>query len=252
MTEIIQLDKVCLAACRQYAHSNTKDLPHRIYGSNPNIVILGERHGDEIDIKQQMEIVRRLNPEFFIHEFLRNNLFDPHNLLVYEDPSHPTPTEIRDPQMAFREEQLGKTYDYSTKPRGSEISQWVKDVNFSLDWYACEDFSDSWGPKGAGIERLQKRHPTIQMYVGCDLSQLEKKDLIEKGTQEFLRHIVRERRMGEVIADYAKITDKPLIAVLGAHHVGSGSEIHTVLEEAGLSYLVIDQSFDVYPTDRLK
>lgn len=228
--------------------SREESLPYKIHGSNPNVVILGESHWDHIEHLQQILVAKEINPCYVLHEVLRNNIFDPHQKRLFENPDHPTPIEILEPALKQDEENERRfgnlPYDWSRKPRGNRLTEWLKDVDVFLNPIAARDFSMLFDYDNGGIERFKKDHPTIEKYIGCDISLLEMEALKAQkcGFDEEQR--IRENRMGSVILEYAPRSASPLLVVVGAGHIESTSEIFPILENANTSYLVVDLSFD--------
>ncbi len=70
--------------------------------------------------------------------------------------------------------------------------------------------------------------------IGCDLGVLEKRSFDYQMAD-------REERMGERIAEYARKTSKPVIAILGAKHVQPESAIHGVLDRNKVNYVIANQ-----------
>jgi len=122
---------------------------------------------------------------------------------------------------------------YDPRTREWTIQQGVK-MNHSdrnnLDLYK-ERFLEEWA----------RRYSCI--IVGNDHSQTETELFIsgKKGWEE-AENSASELRMGSRIAEYAKKTTRPLIAINGCAHVREDAVTHQALKRAGLSYIVVDQT----------
>lgn len=66
--------------------------------------------------------------------------------------------------------------------------------------------------------------------LGCDLL----------GSEDDLD---RERFMGKTMSEHAHLSDRPVVAVLGAHHTHRLSAIHPVLSSQKVPYCTVDQIY---------
>lgn len=214
------------------------------FGKNPRVVILGESHEHVENAVEQREIADILKPDFFIHEFLRNNMYDVGNKTLVENPDFLTPSKVR---ASLKGDMFFSIYPEENLER---FNNWKKEnmciskMNAYDEAYFASDFFPS-------IEHhLTDSISSIKYFVGCDLAEshfnyLENKGQI--GCPMFCdrANSMREERMGIVISEYANKTEKPLVVVLGAHHIRDDSKVHEIMKSKGIEYLVLDQTKDL-------
>jgi len=245
-----------VSACRHICQFDSESADMHRYGTYPRVIILGEWRLRDLHINQQVELANAVNAVFFLHEDLGNNVFDPQELVVLENPVYAESEgnilkvfdhRIQDRRYANlrwetekRRYQEGK-HNFNRKPVHPAFDSWDYNVKFRLPPFSLDNFVSNFATP-ALPDRLKKKHKSVELYVGCGLSPVQfilpslKADLQERS----------ETHMGGVIADCAELTRGNVVAVVGGFNIRKESKIHHVLKNRGISYIVVNQAAEVW------
>ncbi|MEI8230403.1 MAG: hypothetical protein WCG83_04685 [Candidatus Peregrinibacteria bacterium] len=174
-------------------------------GEAPFVVILGESHDDKVEMQKQEELIAALNSDYVLHEF-------------------------------------GGAFQYS-----SSLQYWGEQAGRGVSP------NDSPGVPRRFVELANEKGFDI---IGCDLTQMEQDRSTERrkkargesydknraGLYFFDDESIaaRDVHMAEKIAYYRKLSNKPIVVILGARH-GRNILSQNLLAQKKIGCILIDQ-----------
>lgn len=204
------------------------------YGSNPNLVIVGEEHKHKKMRNQQELLLAKLKPKYLLHEGFRactyNLKTDKADVKEYTDNPQPDIAQA----LSGNEYLTNWSKEYNIPLIGCDIS-----LN-ELDQFAKtlpEEFPDKYNEE-----------PPIGFFGSSETSSGGEQTRVirtgrELGYEDKRVKLYRDKRIGEIIAEQATKTKKSLMAIIGADHMRSSSELHNILKKAKVGYVCVDQTF---------
>ncbi len=275
-------NKMVVDIVRQWAKEHHYDENAiTFYGKGePRLVVVGEIHYllplDIQPIKDEhIDLCARLGSDTVAHEMLANHIYYPQTRILRRNGSYPVhPSSAKRLSAALEEDRI-----FRKSPQGYEqlmdlhyggffeFQEWRKKYNVGVLLDAFETriisriFIDYGHTPG---ETLLFFPPRVTKIVGCDIDYAEYlsyADLYDGDERPIIGlpkyHHIREARAAQVIGDSLRETRKPLVAILGAHHIrderkegeksdhtewsAKNSWIHESLAKMGISYVTIDQ-----------
>jgi len=204
------------------------------YGSNPNLVIVGEEHKHKKMREQQELFLARLNPKYLLHEGFRACTYNPKTdkTDVKEYTNNPQPDITQ--ALSGNEYLTNWSKQYSIPLIGCDISlneldQFAKTLPEEFpDKYEEEPPVGMFGTSETFLEGIQ----TSVIRTGRELGYEDKRVKLH-----------RDKRIGEIIAEQANKTKKSLMAIIGADHMRPASSLHNILKKAKIGYVCIDQTY---------
>ena len=258
----------------------------KCYGKGqPRLVVVGERHDIQELKEQQINLCDRLGSDTVAHEMLANHVYYPEIRILRRNSAYPVHASSEQYLSQFLEErkklrermspeEYRKLMEMSYDGH-AQFPDWRRknNVGVLLNPFEQHEISGIFGilatHSGYNLSRFPRR---IKKIVGCDIDYAEKKYLIDFYREYGLMKLSfrsnyltdlhpyqhrREERMAQVIADNLRGTRKPLVAILGAHHIrenrqpeqgfvysewpGEDSWIHKSFAEMRIPYIVVDQ-----------
>jgi hypothetical protein len=190
-------------------------------GENPQIAIVGESHGNGAFIKQQERLVDKLKPEYLLHECIGINTYDPS--------TH---------QQRLLEGRRVDEFDVGNEIPDYMIQWSEKDglflVGCDLSMREVEDCG----------KILAQRHPERYKWdPEFQMTEVLDNDFPYFTNQDDGVVPFRDTKIGGMMVEYAGKTSKPLITIMGAHHMRPESPIHQILGNSNIGYICIDQTF---------
>ncbi|MBM3192024.1 MAG: ChaN family lipoprotein [Chlamydiae bacterium] len=206
------------------------------FGEDCSVVMLGEFHNDS-DIKEkQIELIKAINPQYVLYESLNGWQYDPST-------KEYTKIEGRDFLEGYEDEYFNKT-GHGENPKESTQNHLAKKI---------VDTADEIGFKVIGCDLTLAEQAKVAQNIAIlhpdeytydpEFHVLEKKkdpDYVFTGTVPEAVS-ARDVKMVEIIVEYQKKSDRPIVVIVGANH---GNHIHEqgMLKESGFGYVYINQT----------
>ena len=211
---------------------STQSPPYEVefYGKDVSVLILGETHSREGEIRKQIELIKKVRPDFVLHEFLNGWIYDPETRGYKQqegrefseaddmESSHDCPKELIDlaNQMGFQ-------------IIGCDLTDGELDkIGRSLVARDSEKYSYS-----AGVLKTttgDPENPMISEWVSRSIEGIES----------------REEKMVKLITQYQSLSKKPIVIILGDAHRENLVQ-QGLLKKGGFGYVSISQSLHIGP-----
>lgn len=199
---------------------NTKGYSIEKYGEEPSVFLLGELHYNENDMSKQVELIRKIEPDYILHEFLNGWYYDP---LTKE----------------YKEQSDRHFSGYDSKEHigpSAIILECADELKIPIIGCDLTEGEVKWAEM-----QLLKNHPDLyeeQEGSGILINKKNKKAITTMSPE---MNVAREERMVKTILQYQKRSSKPLVVIIGSKH---SEAIHQnrQMQEKGFGYVYVDQS----------
>ena len=199
---------------------NTEGYAIEKYGDDPSVLMVGETHYQTEEIRQQVDLIRRVQPKYILHEFARGWYYDPQTREYKQQAGRhfgPQEAKVKGPGPTRA---LIKCADELKIPIiGCDLTlDEIKQIETQL----LSDYPDQYIYDEKG--KLTRRQDSTQV-----------RNFIPEIDAE------RETRMAQTIAQYQSQNSGQLVVILGVRHAAELHQ-HQELQDKGFGYGYIKQS----------
>lgn len=211
---IIDLPKLEeLARCHHHIVRKFNDSPENLWW--------GEVHGDLDCIQAQLKFIKQYGVEIVLHELFDTRIYNPATKGF----------SVR------RDAPRNRQQDYYVTPPIAVFLKAADRYGFKL--VGCDlTHQEKEDKLNAKLQQSIMYREFGGMRVKAILGELEVPEDDDSTLQDAIDP-ERHREMAGTFLDYAKLTDRPVLAIAGKHHAADSSSIHTAMK--GRSYCVIER-----------
>lgn len=193
----------------------------RTFTDAPENLLWGEADGDRVGILPQLELIEKYSIEIVLHKSFDTREYDPSTR-----------------RLSFRRDApRNQQEDYYVTPSIAIFLKAADAYGFKL--VGCDlthqEKEDKLSAKLAGSVMYREFDGMKVKGILCELG-------VPYDDNSRLQNAIDSERcveMAKTFSDYARLTEKPVLAIVGRYHVADSSSLHNELN--GMSYCVIER-----------